>query len=86
MLSLLVGSLMTDRGLENALVTAIAYEVQDPAAVLKLGAESSVPLLHLVQQLIGNATSRQLASIKQVCSVIIDLILIIRQSTKIFSF
>ena len=67
MIDLLVNSLMVDQGLENALLTAIAYEVQDPAAVLKVAEmESSVPLIQLLQQLIGNSTARQLSFLKQV--------------------
>ena len=57
---------MADRSLEDALVTSIAHEVQDPAAMLKPGMESSVPLLHLVRQLISNSTSRQMSLLKQV--------------------
>ena len=71
MIDLLVGSLMADQGLENALITAIAYEVQDPATVLKPGVESSVPLLLLVQQLVGNSSSRQMALLKRVRNNII---------------
>ena len=66
MIDLLVSSLMADRGLEDALVTSIAHEVRDPAAMLKPGMESSVPLLHLVRQLISNSTSRQMSLLKQV--------------------
>ncbi len=68
MINLLVSSLMADRGLENALVAAIASELQDRSSSpsLKLGMENSVPLLQLVQQLISNSTSRKLALLKQV--------------------
>lgn len=66
MINLLVSSLMVDRGLENALVTAIAYEVQDPSAVLKPGVESTVPLLALVQQMITTSTAQCSAFIKEV--------------------
>lgn len=57
---------MVDRGLENALVTAIAYEVQDTVAVLKPGVESTVPLLALIQQLVTNSTVQCSAFIKEV--------------------
>lgn len=66
MINLLVSSLMVDRGLENALVTAIAYEVQDPTAVLKPGVESTVPLLALIQQLVTNSTVQCNAFVKEV--------------------
>ena len=66
MIDLLVSSLMADRGLEDALVTSIAHEVRDPAAMMKPGMESSVPLLQLVRQLISNSTSRQMSLLKQV--------------------
>lgn len=67
MIDLLINSLMTDQGLEDALVTAIAYEAQDPAALLKAtGTESSLPLMQLLQQLLSNATAKQLAFLKQV--------------------
>jgi len=66
MIDLLVSSLMADRGLEDALATSIAHEVRDPAAMLKPGIESSVPLLQLVQQLISNSTNKQTAILKQV--------------------
>lgn len=66
MIDLLVSSLMADQGLENALITAIAYEVQDPTAILKEDRESSVHLLDLVRQLLGNSSSRQTASLKHV--------------------
>lgn len=66
MINLLVSSLMADQGLENALITAIAYEVKDPAAILKKDRESSVHLLDLVRQLLGNASSTQMASLKHV--------------------
>ena len=66
MVNLLVKSLMVDRGLENALVTAIAHEVQDPSAVLKPGVESTVPLLALVQQLVTNSTIQCSAFIEKV--------------------
>lgn len=67
MIDLLVNSLMVDSGLEDALVTAIAYEAQDPAAVLKAtGIESALPLMQLLQQLLSNSTAKQLAFLKQV--------------------
>ena len=66
MINLLVSSLMADQGLENALITAIAYEVKDPAAILKKDRESSVHLLDLVRQLLGNASSTQTAGLKHV--------------------
>lgn len=67
MINLLVDSMMADHGLEDALATAIAYEVQDPAAVLKAtGMESSVPLMQLLQQLLSNSTAKQLAYLKLV--------------------
>ena len=69
MINLLVSSLMADQGLENALTTAIAYEVKDPAAILKKDRESSVHLLDLVRQLLGNASSTQTASLKHVCNI-----------------
>ena len=69
MINLLVSSLMADQGLENALITAIAYEVKDPAAILKKDRESSVHLLDLVRQLLGNASSTQTASLKHVCNI-----------------
>lgn len=70
MINLLVSSLMVGQGLENALMTAIAFEVQDPTAILKPGLESPVPLLQLVQQLVGNSTSQQTTCLKQVCTYI----------------
>lgn len=74
MIDLLVKSLMSDQGLENALTTAIAYEAQDPAAVLKAaGTESSVPLIQLIQHLVGNSTARQLAFLKQVVPLQLSL-------------
>ena len=71
MISLLVDSLMADRGLEGALTIAIAAEVRDGGSValyeVSGGSESAVvPLLHLVRQLLGNATGRQLSSLKKV--------------------
>lgn len=67
MIDLLLNSLMVEQDLEHALVTAIAYEVQDPTVMLKeAGTESSVPLMQLVQQLLSNSTGRQLALLKQV--------------------
>lgn len=69
MIDLLVSSLMADRGLESALVAAISSELQDRTtspSLFKLGAESSVPLLQLVQQLISNSTNRKMALLKQV--------------------
>ena len=66
---------MADQGLENALITAIAYEVKDPSAILKKDRESSVHLLDLVRQLLGNASSTQTASLKHVCIVILILYL-----------
>ena len=74
MINLLVSSLMADQGLENALTTAIAYEVKDPSAILKKDRESSVHLLDLVRQLLGNASSTQTASLKHVCIVIFNII------------
>ncbi len=66
MTSLLVGSLVVGQGLEKALLTAIAHEVDDPAAILKPVLESPVPLLQLVQQLLSNSTSQQTACLKKV--------------------
>ena len=70
MINLLVDSLMADRGLEDALTTAIAAEVKEGKSVALYevggGSESTVPLLHLVRQLLGNATSRQLSALKKV--------------------
>ena len=72
MINLLVDSLMADRGLEDALTAAIAAEVRDGRSVSlsEVGGESesaAVPLLHLVRQLLGNATGRQLSALKKVC-------------------
>ena len=72
MINLLVDSLMADRGLEDALTVAIAAEVRDGRSVslseVSGGSESAaVPLLHLVRQLLGNATGRQLSALKKVC-------------------
>lgn len=67
MINLLLSSLMVEQELKDALVTAIAYEMHDPAAVLKeAGTESSVPLMQLVQQLVHNCTGRQLTLLTQV--------------------
>ena len=75
MIDLFVGSLMADRGLESALVAAIAHEEEPSAATLKPGGgggggggwrESSVPLLELVQQLMCSSARKQLSSLKQV--------------------
>ena len=66
MIDLLVSSLMADKGLEDALSSAIAHEVQDRTVVLPGGTDSAVPLLHLVRQLLGNATGKQLSALKQV--------------------
>ena len=66
MIDLLVSSLMADRGLEEALVSSIAGEAPEPMAALKASLDSSVPLLLLVQQLIANATTLQMAVLKQV--------------------
>ncbi len=83
MINFLVDTLMVDRGLEDALVTAIAYEVQDPAAALKaVGVESSLPLMQLLQQLLGNSTAKQLSFLKQVLYLCTDL----RRKTVIFFF
>ena len=74
MISLLVDSLMADHGLEDALAAAIAAEMEDGRSSVSLyeGHRASeggaaVPLLHLVRQLLGNATGRQLAALKKVC-------------------
>ncbi len=67
MTSLLVASLVVGEGLEKALLTAIAHEVEDPAAILKSGQESPIPLLQLIQQLLSNSTSQQTACLKKVC-------------------
>ncbi len=67
MIDLLVNSLTVHQGLENALMMAVACEVQDPATILKgPRTESTVPLIQLLQQLLGNSTARQLAFLKQV--------------------
>ena len=67
MINLLLNSMMVENELEDALMTAIAYEMQDPTLILKeAGIESSVPLLQLVQQLMNNSTGRQLALLEQV--------------------
>ena len=77
MIDLLVESLMADRGLEDALSMAIAAEMKDgqPVSLYEVqgGGESAVPLLHLVRQLLGNATGKQLSALKKVictCEVI----------------
>ena len=70
MINLLVESLMADRGLEDALTTAIAAEMKDrrPVSLYEArgDAEGAVPLLHLVRQLLGNATGKQLSELKKV--------------------
>ena len=75
MINLLVSSLMADQGLENALITAIAYEVKDPSAILKKDRESSVHLLDLVRQLLGNASSTQTASLKHVSNTRVKFVI-----------
>ena len=77
MINLLVSSLMADQGLENALITAIAYEVKDPSAILKKDRESSVHLLDLVRQLLGNASSTQTASLKHVSNTRVKFVVYI---------
>ena len=73
MINLLVESLMADRGLEDALTTAIAAEMKDGRPVSLYEArgdvEGTVPLLHLVRQLLGNATGKQLSELKKVCTL-----------------
>ena len=76
MINLLVDSLMADRGLEDALTVAIAAEVRDGRSVslseVSGGPESAaVPLLHLVRQLLGNATGRQLSALKKVYALLL---------------
>ena len=79
MIDLLVSSLMADCGLESALASAIACESQDLTFVQKPGggvagmsvagveeAQSTIPLLQLVQQLISTSTSKQTALLKKV--------------------
>ena len=74
MIDLLISSLMADCGLESALAAAIACESQDPASLLKPeggvasaeDAQSTMPLLQLVQQLISTSTSKQVAHLKKV--------------------
>ena len=67
MIQLLVSSLTADHGLEKALTSAIAHETLDQDVVPGVSStDQSVPLLHLVQQLIGNSTSMHLAYFKQV--------------------
>ncbi len=67
MIDLLLNSLMVEQDMEDALLTAIAYEMQNPEDVLKkVGMESNVPLMQLVSQLITNSTVRQLALLKSV--------------------
>lgn len=70
MIDLLVESLMADRGLEDALTMAIAAEMKDgkPVSLYEVQGEgeSAVPLLHLVRQLLGNATGKQLSALKKV--------------------
>ena len=73
MINLLVESLMSDRGLEEALSTAIAVEMKAGRSVSlseTRGSESTVPLLHLVRQLLGNATGQQLTALKKVCECV----------------
>lgn len=76
MIDLLVESLMADRGLQDALTTAIAAEMKDgkPVSLYEAqgGAEGAVPLLHLVRQLLGNATGKQLSALKKVRESIIE--------------
>ncbi len=59
---------MADRGLERALTSAIAHETSDQDTVIELSLshDQTVPLLHLVQQLIGDSTSMHIAYFKQV--------------------
>jgi hypothetical protein len=64
MIHLLIGSLMTDPCLEEALVLAIACEAKDAAVMLK--AAEVVPLMPLLRQLLNNASVRQLTFLKQV--------------------
>ena len=68
MIDLLVDSLMADRGLEDALATAIAAEVKDrsPVSLHEAQGGDAVPLLNLVRQLLGNATGKQLSALKKV--------------------
>ena len=68
MIDLLLSSLTVEQDMEEALLTAVAYETQDPAAMLKkAGLESSVALMQLIHQLISNSTVRQLALLNKVC-------------------
>ena len=79
MIDLLVESLMADRGLEEALVAAIANEMADRVCVSPSwgqegggeggGGGENVPLFHLVRQLLSNTTGRQLSMLKQVYTV-----------------
>jgi len=67
MIDLLLGSLTVEQDMEEALLTAVAYETQDPAAMLKkAGLESSVALMQLIHQLISNSTIRQLTRLRKV--------------------
>lgn len=71
MINLLVDSLMSDRGLEDALTTAIATEMRagKPVSLYEEQdgeTEGAVPLLQLVRQLLGNATGKQLSALKKV--------------------
>ena len=74
MINLLVDSLMADRGLEDALTAAIAAEMREGKSVSLYeggrregeGEGAAVPLLHLVRQLLGNATGKQLSALKKV--------------------
>ena len=66
MIRLLVDSLMADRGLETALMTAITFESQEHDALSEVLSEDAVPLLHLVQQLINNSLNMNLLFFKQV--------------------
>lgn len=79
MIDLLLNSLMVEQDLEDALLTAVAYEMQDPEAVLKkVGMESSVPLMQLIRQLISNSTVRQLTLIKAVSWSVYELLVCIK--------
>lgn len=70
MIRLLVSSLMADHSLENALMSAIKVETQEQDIISGITSDDAVPLLHLVQQLIGNSISMNLSYFKQVKHVL----------------
>lgn len=57
MMDLLVSSLMADGGLESALESAILSEITDPPEQgTSRSCDSSIPLLHLIKQLLRNGS------------------------------